>query len=60
MEGAVPFAKAYQPQTMTLNEKFIQAAQLPTYQQLRLIYRRFGRNLCARLCARIEKSTYID
>ena len=52
-------AKAKQPQTTTPNEEFNEFRQIPTYPLLRLIYRRFGRNLCARLCARIEKSTYI-
>ena len=44
---------------MTPDEKFNEALQFPTYPLLRLSCGRFGRNLCARLCARIEKSTYI-
>ena len=45
---------------MTPDEKFNEPCQSPTFPLLRLSSGRFGRNLCARLCARIEKSTYIQ
>ena len=59
IKGAGPLTNVKQWLIMTPKEKFKKALQLPTYALLRQSCGRFGRDLCARLCARIEKSTYI-